>query len=257
LVLGGRAEPGNARRRVAGAQHGGGRAVCEQRGCDHVSLAHAIGTEGERAQFDRDYEHDLAGLRAGEARRDTEPADAAGAPEPENGNARDVGAETDPAGDACLQARGGHAGGRDGDDDVDVTRGQPGAVQGLLRRGDEEVAGDIEIGFGAIGPVARAHEPVERPRDMAPLNAGIGKDLDQSGMTLERGAQHHRRKARDLSLDENVRRDRRRDREHGHRADHRITSWRWRGRLTKPSAGQHASKHRGVARQCPGGHKTK
>ena len=105
---------------VAGAQHAGRGAVAEQRGRDDVRLGQLVEPERQRAELDRDEQHDAARPRLRQPGGDREPGDAAGAAEAEDRHALDIGAKAHASGDARFEARRRDAGRRDGDDRVDV-----------------------------------------------------------------------------------------------------------------------------------------
>ena len=70
-----------------------------------------------------------AGLGGGQPRGSGKAVDAAGAAEAEHRHPADVGAQADPRADARFEARRGDAGGRDGDDAVDLVGRQPGLAR--------------------------------------------------------------------------------------------------------------------------------
>ena len=88
---------------VVSLKHAGRGAVPEQRRGDNIRLGQFIEAEGQGANLDRDQQHDAAGTRAGEAGRNREPGDAAGAAKAEDGNPLDVGAKPHAPGDPRLE----------------------------------------------------------------------------------------------------------------------------------------------------------
>src|SRR5580700_7905564 len=88
---------------VVSLKHAGGRAVPEQRRGNDVRLGQFVEAEGERANFDRDEQHNAARTRAGEAGSNREPRDTAGAAKAEDGNPLDVRAKPHAPGDSRLE----------------------------------------------------------------------------------------------------------------------------------------------------------
>ena len=141
------------------AQHAGRGAVAEQRRGNYVGLAAAVATKRKRAGFDRDHQHHLARLGARKPRAERKPGHAAAAAASEHRHAQRARLEPHLGADARFETGRGDAGGRDGDDDVDVARGEPGAIERALRGCDEQRAGAVEISLRALGPAARLDKP--------------------------------------------------------------------------------------------------
>src|ERR1700722_12939966 len=58
---------------IVGPEHASRRAIAEERGRDHIRFGQFVEPESERANFDRDEQHNAARTRAGEAGGDREP----------------------------------------------------------------------------------------------------------------------------------------------------------------------------------------
>src|SRR3984957_10162025 len=75
---------------IIGPEHASRRAVAEERGGDDIRLGQFVEPESKRANFDRDEQHNAPRARAGQARGDREPGDAARAAKSEDRNALDI-----------------------------------------------------------------------------------------------------------------------------------------------------------------------
>ena len=128
------AEPRDRREAVlAGGDNRGRGAVAEQSGGDDRGGIVAVEPDGDRAGLDGDEQPVRAGLGRGEARGGGEAVDSAGAAEAEDRHAADVVAEAEPRADARFEAGRGDAGGRNGDDAVDLVGRQAGLRDGRRR----------------------------------------------------------------------------------------------------------------------------
>jgi hypothetical protein len=210
-VLGAALNPRHAA--VPGPQQARRGAVAEQRRRDEVRDLEVVEPEGQRAQLERDEEHGRSWPRLGELGRDGQAADAAGAAAAEDRHAQHVVAKAHAAEHPRVETRRRDPGRRQRHDSVDVGAGQPRLRERRRRRLDKQRLGALKICLRALGPAARIEIPIER-LDAVPLLDAAGREHACEALEiLEIGPEHRMRLGCDVALPEQVRRQRRRERE--------------------------------------------
>src|SRR5262245_25550460 len=170
------------------------RSIAEQRRRNHVGLCHAVGARNQCAKLYDDHQHDLAGLGTCQAHAKSKTGNAAGATSPKDRHAHHRWPQTQLGTNTRFKSRRGDAGRGYCHDDVDVARSDPCTVECSLCGLNEERAGALDVGIGALAPVVWLAQPLQRPHRIPPLDARIGEHLGKLrearegvGINLTRG----------------------------------------------------------------------
>ncbi len=113
------------------------------------------GREIQRAQLDDDDQHHLAGLGTCQARAECKTGGTAGTTSPKDRHAHHRRPQTQFGSNARFKSGCGDAGRGHRHDDVDVACCDPGTIERSLCGLNEERAGTLNVGVGALGPVVR------------------------------------------------------------------------------------------------------
>ena len=168
------ATPARLRRRHGGAaQHDRRGAVAEQGRGDEHGEALIVGARAQRAQLDAQEQDIGAGAALGQLGRTGEPADAAAAPEAEDRQPLDGGAEVHAVHEQGIEARDCEPGDGVDDDEVDIGGHQAGfgdRLGGNLLEEDHRLA---LVDVGALLPAARGLAPIDRHTGVAPVDRRV------------------------------------------------------------------------------------
>ena len=140
---------------VVGPKHASSRAVAEERRGDYVRLRQFVEPEGQGANFDHNEQHNAARTRTGQAGRNREPGNAAGAAKSEDRDSLDIGAKPYAPGDSGFEAGRRDASRRYRDDSVDFGSVKFGGFESVVRRVDKEPASLLKVGARALWPAQR------------------------------------------------------------------------------------------------------
>ena len=154
--------------------------VAEERCGDDVALGLVAAPESQAAELDHEKEHALARIDPRHLGRAREPEHAACAAEAEDGEPPQVAAHAEALHHQRIEARRGHARGRDRDDAVDIVDCQPCPLQAVARRARQQLRRVCHEELAALAPPVRLEIPFERHAGITRVDAGIAVDRQQA-----------------------------------------------------------------------------